>query len=68
MMINIIYRIATQTIHHAWDSDGIEISIINDSDTGIDQDMAATHHDLKDDDMDLLNSETKSALEGDFHK
>lgn len=61
-MISIVYRIATGSIKYAWDS-GIEISIINEPETGVDQDMASTHHDLNSDDVDMTTKENKEPLE-----
>lgn len=62
MLTAIAYRVALSQIRSAWSETDTSISVVNDVQEGIDQDMAATHHNLNEQDMDMMVDEIKDPL------
>lgn len=62
MLKAIARRIASSQLQYAWSETDVRIDTINDVQEGVDQEMAATHHDLDEQDMDMTTKDKKEAL------
>lgn len=62
MFIETVYKIASRSIKYAWMENDVNMNAMPSIQEGVDQEMASTHHDVTEQDMDMMTNEIKSPL------